>query len=47
MWETVIVIAVVVVAAAGVGYGLYRNAAGKGGCSGCANGDCKEAEESS
>ncbi len=40
MWETVIAIAIVLLAAAGVGYGLVRNAKGKSGCGGC--GGCDE-----
>lgn len=40
MWETVIAAAVVFVALLGVGFGLYRNASGKGGCGGC--GTCEE-----
>lgn len=35
MWETVMVILAVVLAAAGIGYGLYRSASGKSGCAGC------------
>ena len=35
MWETVIAAAVVFVALLGVCFGLYRSAAGKGGCTGC------------
>ena len=35
MLETIIIIVVVGLALAGVGYGLYRAASGKGGCSGC------------
>jgi hypothetical protein len=33
--ETVIAIGIVVLAAAGVGYRLYRGATGKSGCAGC------------
>jgi len=35
MWETAIAVAVVLLALVGVGYGLYRNARGKGGCARC------------
>jgi hypothetical protein len=35
--ETIIAIGIVVLAAAGVGYGLYRSASGKSGCAGCGN----------
>ena len=35
MMETIITIGIVVLAAAGVGYGLYRSASGKSGCAGC------------
>jgi hypothetical protein len=35
MMETMIAIGIVVLAAAGVGYGLYRNATGRSGCDGC------------
>jgi hypothetical protein len=35
MIETMIVIGIVLIAAGGVGYGLYRSATGKSGCAGC------------
>ena len=35
MWETIVAAAVVLLALVGVGLGLYRSAAGKGGCTGC------------
>ncbi|MFP4215776.1 MAG: FeoB-associated Cys-rich membrane protein [Planctomycetota bacterium] len=35
MMETIIAIGIVVLAAGGVGYGLYRSASGKSGCAGC------------
>jgi hypothetical protein len=35
MVETVIVIGIVLLAAGGVGYGLYRAITGKRGCAGC------------
>lgn len=35
MIETWIVIGIVVLAAGGVGFGLYRAASGKRGCAGC------------
>lgn len=35
MWETAIVVLIVLIAAAGVGYGLYRRATAKDGCCGC------------
>ena len=35
MWEMVIVIPAVLAAAGTVGYGMYRNASGKGGCASC------------
>ncbi len=38
--ETVVVIVIVGAAAAGVGYGLYRGVAGRGGCANC-SGQCR------
>lgn len=35
MMETIIAIGIVVLAAAGVGWALYRSASGKSGCAGC------------
>ncbi|RPI61312.1 MAG: FeoB-associated Cys-rich membrane protein [Planctomycetaceae bacterium] len=43
MFESVIVIGIVLLAAGGVGFGLYRSAAGKGECPGC-RGCSKEKE---
>ena len=39
--ETAIVITIVLLAVAGVGYKLFRNATGKSGCDGCGGGDCQ------
>ena len=33
--QTLIAIGIVILAAAGVGYGLYRSVSGKSGCAGC------------
>jgi flagellar basal body-associated protein FliL len=41
--EILLVIGIVMLAAAGVGYGLYRSAAGKSGCAGC--GGCSEGQK--
>ncbi|HEV57214.1 MAG TPA: FeoB-associated Cys-rich membrane protein [Phycisphaerales bacterium] len=41
MWETGLVVLIVFAAAAGVGYQLYRSAAGKSGCAGCSG--CSQA----
>jgi hypothetical protein len=35
MMEAIIAIGIVVLAAAGVAYALWRSASGKGGCAGC------------
>ncbi len=35
MLETLIAMLIVLVAAVGVGYGIYRVASGKSGCAGC------------
>jgi hypothetical protein len=35
MMETIIAIGIVILAAAGVGWALYRSASGKSGCAGC------------
>jgi hypothetical protein len=43
MMETIIAIGIVVLAAAGVGYGLYRGATGKSGCPGCRG--CEQGQE--
>ncbi len=42
MMETIIAIGIVILAAAGVGFGLYRSASGKSGCAGCRG--CGEAD---
>jgi len=45
MIETLIVIGMVLLAAGGAGFALYRGATGKsrcGGCSGCGDGPCDE-----
>jgi flagellar basal body-associated protein FliL len=41
--ETIIAIGIVVLAAAGVGYGLYRSASSKRGCNGCHG--CQQGQE--
>lgn len=35
MMETIIAIGIVILAATGVGWALYRSASGKSGCAGC------------
>jgi len=48
VWETVTVILTVLVAAMGVGYGLYRIASGKadyGACKGRDNISCRQSRE--